>query len=152
MFHPRAKAAALRRRPDRDRGGLSIFTAIITLVVVVFFGAIVDFERKLEARHDASIAAQEAARAGAGQVNRDRAYRSGTFVVDRPAALRAAENYLRTSGYAGSVTAVGTRSIRVRVTITKPTIFLSLIGISSVHSDAVAVADLISGVQGPDQP
>ncbi|RAY12956.1 hypothetical protein DPM19_23420 [Actinomadura craniellae] len=135
-----------------DEGGLSVFAVIITLVVVVFFGAVVDFERKLEALHDASIAAQEAARAGAGQVDLDRAYSRGGFVVDRPAAIRAAKAYLRAGGYSGSVTSEGARSIRVRVTVVKPALFLPLVGISALHAEAVAVADLTTGVEGPDRP
>jgi Flp pilus assembly protein TadG len=136
-------------RHGRDRGALSIFTVIITLVVVVFFGAIVDFEQKLEARHDANIAAEEAARAGAGQVDRDRAYaQGGTFTVDRQAAIGAAQEYLRTGGYTGSVTPLGARRIRVRVTITRPAIFLGVIGVSTLRVDAAAVADLATGVAG----
>lgn len=140
---------ALERRLDGDRGALSIFTLIITMVVVVFFGAIVDFEQKLQARHDANIAAEEAARAGAGQIDRDRAYaRGGTFTIDRAAAIRAAQQYLRAGGYTGSVRPLGTRQIKVDVAITKPAIFLPLIGISTLHVDAVAVADLATGIRG----
>lgn len=136
-------------RRGRDRGALSIFTVITTLVVVVFFGAIVDFEQKLEARHDANIAAEEAARAGAGQVDRSRAYaHGGTFTIDRQAAISAAQVYLHAGGYTGSVTPVGARRIRVRVTIIKPTIFLGLIGVSTLHVEAAAVADLAAGVEG----
>ncbi|GAA2456003.1 hypothetical protein GCM10010191_89140 [Actinomadura vinacea] len=131
---------------------MSVFAVIITLVVVVFFGAVVDFEQKLEARHDAHTTAQEAARAGAGHIDLDHAYGHGRFVVGRQAAQRAAEQYLRAGGHAGSVTPVGTRSIRVRVTVTRPALFLPLIGISTLRADAVAVADLTYGVEGPSQP
>jgi hypothetical protein len=134
---------------SRERGALSIFTAVITLVVVVFFGAVVDFERKLEARHDATIAAEEAARAGAGYIDRARAYTlGGPLIIDRRAAIRAAEDYLRSGGYTGSDTARGARSIQVTVTVTRPAIFLSVIGISSLHVRASAVADLVSGIEG----
>jgi Flp pilus assembly protein TadG len=144
----RSSVRSLRRR-RRDRGALSIFTVIITMVVVVFFGAIVDFEQKLEARHDANIAAEEAARAGAGQVDRDRAYaHGGAFIVDRQAAIHAAQQYLRTGGYTGSVTPLGARRIKVSVTITKPAIFLPVIGVSTLHVTAAAIADLATGVEG----
>ncbi|MFI0354253.1 pilus assembly protein TadG-related protein [Actinomadura sp. 9N407] len=129
-----------------------MFAVIITLVVVVFFGAVVDFEQKLEARHDAHTTAQEAARAGAGQIDLDRAYTRGRFVVDRTKAVRAAHHHLQASGHTGSVTSVGARSIQVRVTVTKQALFLPLIGISTLHADATATADLTSGVEGPAQP
>lgn len=133
-------------------GALSTFTIIITMVVMVFFGAIVDFGEKLRARHDANIAAEEAARAAAGQVNRDRAYaRGGDFAIDRQAAIQAAQDYLRYGGYRGSVTPVGTRSVRVQVTITRPAIFLAAIGIATLRARAAAVADLATGVEGENR-
>jgi hypothetical protein len=44
--------------------------------------------------------------------------------------------------------AVGTRAIRVSVTITEPSKFLSLIGIDSVVSTGTATASLVTGVTG----
>ena len=136
----------------RDNGSVSIFAVILTLVVVVFFGAVVDFERKLEARQDANTAAQEAARAGAGRVNLDRAYTDGKFAVDHRAAIRAARDHLRAGGYTGTVTASGPGTISVRVTITRPALFLPVIGIAHLRADGAATANLTTGVQGPDQP
>ncbi|MFV2216992.1 pilus assembly protein TadG-related protein [Actinomadura sp. LOL_016] len=135
-----------------DEGSISIFAVIITLVIVVFFGAVVDFERKLEARQDATTAAQEAARAGAGRVDLHRAYTHGEFVVDRDAAIAAARHHLQTGGYTGTVTAVGTHTIRVQVTITEPALFLPVIGISHLRAKAAATANLTTGVQGPHRP
>ncbi|MFV2216485.1 pilus assembly protein TadG-related protein [Actinomadura sp. LOL_016] len=141
-----------QHHPRSDEGSISIFAIIITLVVVVFFGAVVDFERKLEARQDATTAAQEAARAGAGRVDLHRAYTHGEFVVDRDAAIAAARHHLQTGGYTGTVTAVGTHTIRVQVTITQPALFLPVIGISHLRTEAAATANLTTGVQGPHRP
>lgn len=154
---PRASAAvaavsARRLREWRsDRGSMSIFTVIITVVVVVFFGAVVDFEQTLEARQDAATIAQEAARAAAGQVDLDRAYTSGQFVIDRPAAVRAAHAYLRAGGYTGTVTPAGPNAVRVHVTITRPALFLPVIGITTLHAEATATANLTTGVDAPQQ-
>ncbi|GAA4242416.1 hypothetical protein GCM10022254_75350 [Actinomadura meridiana] len=131
---------------------MSVFAVIITLVVVVFFGAVVDFEQALEARQDANTVAQEAARAGAGRIDRDRAYARGQFVVDRESAMRAARSYLRASGYTGTVAIAGRRTIRVHVSTTRPARFLTLIGISTLHGDGAASANLTTGVEGPHQP
>ncbi|WP_344438010.1 pilus assembly protein TadG-related protein [Actinomadura bangladeshensis] len=135
-----------------DAGSVSIFAVILTLVVVVFFGAVVDFEQKLEARQDANTVAQEAARAGAGRVDLNRAYSDGEFTVDRHAAIAAARDHLRASGYTGTVTASGARAIRVHVTITRPALFLPVIGISHLRADGTATANLTTGVRGPTQP
>jgi Flp pilus assembly protein TadG len=117
----------------------------ITLVVLMFFGAIVDFGQKLDARHDANIAAEEAARAAAGQIDPSRAYGHGTFIINRAAAIHAAQQYLRASGYAGSVSLLGTRRIQMRVTTGRPATFLPLIGVSTLHATGSAVADLAAG-------
>ncbi|MFA1549922.1 pilus assembly protein TadG-related protein [Actinomadura chokoriensis] len=131
---------------------MSVFAVIITLVVVVFFGAVVDFEQVLEARQDADTVAQEAARAGAGRVDPNRAYARGQFVVDREAAIRAARSYLRSGGYSGTVAMAGTRAIHVHVTTIRPARFLSVIGISVLRAEGTATANLTTGVEGPHQP
>ncbi|WP_242909673.1 TadE/TadG family type IV pilus assembly protein [Actinomadura terrae] len=136
-------------RQQRERGSVSVFAVIITMVVVVFFGAVIDFEQALEARQDANTVAQEAARAGAGQVDRNRAYTRGQFVVDRESAIRAARAYLWASGHAGTVTVLGRRTIRVHVSISRPARFLSVIGVSSLHAQGTATANLTTGVEGP---
>ncbi|WP_346049840.1 pilus assembly protein TadG-related protein [Actinomadura chokoriensis] len=138
--------------PAADHGSVSVFAVIITLVVVVFFGAVVDVEQILEARQNANTAAQEAARAGAGLVDRDRAYTSGKFTVDRQSAMRAARSYLQAGGYRGTVSTAGARSIRVHVSVTRPAHFLSVIGISTLHADATATASLTTRVEGTRQP
>jgi len=148
---------SIARRPTAqsgrrgDHGGLSIFTVIITFAVLIFMGAIVDFEQRLRARHDAGIIAQEAARAGAGQIDRSRAYASGLYVVDRAAAIHAAHLYLQAGGYTGSVTPLGTRSVQVHVVVQRRAVFLPLIGISTLRAEGAATADLVTGVTSEGQ-
>lgn len=146
-----ADGTALSRRSGktRDRGALSVFTAIIALAVMTFLGGVVDFEQKLEAWHDANVLAQEAARAGAGQVNLDRFYTRGQFIIDRAAAIEAANRYLRASGHTGTVTPTGPHSIHVSVVIERPAIFLPLIGISTLRVRGAATADLVAGIGRP---
>lgn len=145
-------APAIEAEGSRQRGALSIFSLIITLAIIVFFGGIVDFSQKLQARHEATIAAEEAARAGATQVDAGRAYtRGGPFVIDQAAAVHAADDYLRSGGYTGSVTTVGSTTIEVRVRVVKPAIFLPIIGINHLAAEATATADLTSGVRGENR-
>ena len=125
------------------------------MVVVLFAalaalaGLVVDGGAKLDADENAVALAQEAARAGATTVSVSRAYASGAFVVDQPEALAAARSYLTDAGYDRfSLSAAGVRAIRVSVTITEPTTFLSLIGVDSFTSTGTATATLITGVTG----
>lgn len=140
----------MRRDPrdSRDRGSLTLMLIALMVALLALAGLVIDGGRKLDASEKAFAIAQEAARAGAGQVNTSAAYRSGTFKVDVPQALAAARAYLATAGYSGSVTAAGNK-IRVTVHVTERTAVLSLIGIRTFSSTGSAVASLVSGVTGP---
>lgn len=136
--------------PD-ERGALTLFVAILFPALLAFAGLVVDAGTKLDNYENAATYAQEAARAGAGQVNQSEAYSSSTFVVDQAQALTAANAYLGAlpSGVTGDASPVGPNAIQVTVTITTPTKILSIIGIDTVTSQATATASLISGVTGP---
>lgn len=145
------------RRRKRDWRSERGDEGSITLLVVIFFfallaaaGLVVDGGAKLRAAREASAVSEEAARAGAGRVDRDRAYaQGGRFVVDRTAAVAAARAYLTRSGQSGSVSVAGAQTIRVTVTVRKPTSLLSLIGIEEVRATKTATAELLQGVEGP---
>lgn len=134
---------------DGERGSLTLLLAVLFISLLAMAGIVVDGGAKLDQAQQATADAQEAARAGAGMVNRGQAYATGSFVVDRSQALAAARQYLANVDAPGQVTAVGARSIRVTVTLTQPTRFLSIIGIDSMTSTGSATAALVSGVTGP---
>jgi hypothetical protein len=137
------------RNRDPERGGLSLMIVVLFVVLAALAGIVVDGGAKLTADENAVALAQEAARAGATTVNMSSAYASGSFVVDQSQALAAARSYLVSAGYDQfTVAAVGARAIRVSVTITEPTKFLSLIGIDSFTSTGTATASLVTGVTG----
>jgi hypothetical protein len=121
-----------------------LFVALLALA-----GIVVDGGAKLDEARLATSIAQEAARAGAGMVNRARAYAAGTFTVDKAQALAAARQYLAQAGYRGSVWIAGPDSIGVTVQLTEPTKVLSIIGIGSMTSTGSAIANLVTGVTGP---
>ena len=143
MRHPFAS------RADRDRGSLTLMLAALMVALLALAGLVIDGGRKLNQSASAYAIAQEAARAGTGMVDRSAAYRSGTFKVDEAQALAAARAYLADSGYTGSVSPDGTHRIRVTVTVTRPTLVLSLIGMDTMTSTGSAVASLVTGVTGP---
>jgi Flp pilus assembly protein TadG len=120
----------------------------LMMAMLALAGLVIDGGRKLDASQKAYAIAEEAARAGAGQVNTSAAYGSGTFKVDVPQALGAARAYLASAGYSGDVSASGNK-IKVVVHVTERTALLSLIGIPSFSSTGSAVASLVAGVTGP---
>jgi hypothetical protein len=136
---------------DPERGSITPYALIFITVLMLFIGLVVDVGAKLRAGWEAVGIAEEAARAGAGQIDRAAAYRGDELVVDRGAALRAAQAHLSSSGHQGNVTISGPTSVRVTVTVTKPTWVLSLVGLSSVSMTAHANADLVAGVEGPNR-
>lgn len=138
------------RRPS-DRGSYSLLAIVLAFIFLLLAGMVYDLGAKLRAGQRAGGIAAEAARAGAGQIDRDRAYGGGSFVVDRAAAVRASRAYLAAAGEDGSVTPAGADRIRVTVTVTQPTVLLSMIGMGPMRVTRTATADLLTGIEGPGQ-
>ncbi len=135
--------------PGGERGSLTLLLAMLMVSLLALAGLVIDGGRKLNESATATAIAQEAARAGAGMVDQAAAYRSGTFRVNPAQAVAAARAYLASAGYQGTVMVTGADQIRVTVTVTRPTLLLSLIGIDSMTATGTAVASLVSGVTGP---
>jgi hypothetical protein len=139
-----------RESRTRDQGAITLLVVVFFVALLAAAGLVVDGGAKLRAAREASAVSEEAARAGAGRIDRDRAYaRGGRFVVDRTAAVAAARAYLASSGNTGSVSIIGAQKIRVTVTVSKPTLLLSAIGIDDLHVTKTATADLLQGVDRP---
>jgi hypothetical protein len=135
--------------PDGERGSLTLMLLILFVSLLALAGLVIDGGAKLDEAEQAASVAQEAARAGAGMVNRANAYSTGTFTVDRGQALAAARQYLTSAGVDGVAKPAGADSIEVTVTISEPTKILSIIGISTVSGTGSATASLVTGVTGP---
>jgi Flp pilus assembly protein TadG len=133
------------RGGDRERGSITLMLLVLFVGLIALAGIVIDGGAKLNQAENA----KEAARAGAGMVNQGVALSTGAFTVDQAQALAAAQQYLATNGYQGTVSPVGTQSIQVTVTVTAPTQVLSIIGIDSMSSTGSATAALVTGVTGP---
>jgi hypothetical protein len=116
--------------------------------LVALAGIVIDGGARLLAAENAAAVAQEAARAGAGMVNRSAAYAHGAFDVGQQQAITAARAYLAGAGYQGTVTAAGPFAIRVAVRVTTPSLVLSIIGIGPATVTKTATADLVTAVTG----
>jgi len=137
--------------PDRDRGQITVAVVILavgalTVVGLVYFGGL-----KLRAGREAGNIAEEAARAGAGQLGAG-TYTGGTATLDPAAAVARARAYLASAsqangGVSGTVTLVSGTRVRVTVTVTRPAAMLDLIGASSIGVTRSATADLTVGVR-----
>jgi len=134
---------------DREAGSVTVFLAITVTGLLILVGLVADGGAKLRAAQRADAIAAEAARA-AGQVIDLPAAVGGSGVrVDRQAAVEAANAYLAAAGESGTVT-VGPdgTTVEVTVTISAPTAFLSLIGITTITVSGHGAAALVHGVTG----
>lgn len=142
-----------QRRPrvqwGDETGSVSVFVAITAIGLMILAGLIADGGAKLRAIQRAESIASEAARAG-GQAIDIRAIAHGQDLsIDVEQAVRAAQIYLAGVGVDGTVgiSDDGNR-IQVHVTSHSHTVFLSLIGISTLSANGNAAAVLVHSTTG----
>lgn len=127
----------------RDERGqsVSLFVTLVSAALIIVLGLVVDGGQQVRAARSCETAAAAAARAGADAVAKD--VLSAT-PADAAAALRAAQMSLAGQpDVRGSATlGPGGRSVQVRTSLSRPTYFLSLIGIDSVSATGSAQAEL----------
>jgi Flp pilus assembly protein TadG len=141
----------LRRSARGDDGGVAVFTAICTIVLLGIIGLVLDGGGKLQATERADALAVEAARA-AGQAIDPGAAITGTAIrIDPQAAQAAAQAYLHTAGVSGQVSISDDRTqLTVTVTETYETKFLPVVGIDSMSVTGHGTATLLHGVNQPE--
>lgn len=139
--------AATRHHPVRDeRGGSqSVLVVLIVVSLLLVAGLIVDGGRKVAATQQAQGVAEGAARAGLNAAATDR-------IAGRPdttSAVIAARRYIvGAPQVTGSVQLLAGGRLEVRTASTRPTVYLSAIGIGSVTGHGGTVAQLIASGGG----
>jgi Flp pilus assembly protein TadG len=131
------------RRHD-DRGAISLFLAVFTLVLLAAIGLVVDGGGKVRALQRADEAAREAARAGSQMLDVPSAVRGEGLRVDPAAAARAARAYLRAAEVDGTVTVEG-NAVRVSTRITYEPVFLAFAGVGPMTVTGEASARPVAG-------
>ena len=139
------------QQPPRERGAISVFLAVLVPGLLLIIGLAVDGGAKVAATQRANAIADEAARAG-GQALDVSAALAGGIRVDPAAAVAAAQDYLDHIGVQGVVTVVDGDTLQVTTTITEPTIFLDLIGVSTLTVEGSGTAGLIADENGGGTP
>lgn len=132
-----------------ETGSVSVFVAIAAIGLMILAGLIADGGAKLRAIQRAESIASEAARAG-GQAIDTRAVAHGQDLsIDVEQAVRAAQIYLAGVGVDGTVdVSEDGQRIQVNVTSRSRTVFLSLIGISTLSANGNAAAVLVHSTTG----
>lgn len=130
---------------------MSLFGAIVAVALLVATGLAVDGGAKVRATQQADTYAEEAARAGGQAIDPGPAIQGDALRLDPRRAVRAAQAHLDAAGVPGTARLNGPDALRVEVVITRPTVFLGLIGINTVTAHGRADARLVRGVTGEER-
>jgi Flp pilus assembly protein TadG len=133
---------------SREAGSLTAFVAVLCFSLFVLIGLVVDAGRAISARSIAMADAQQAARAGAGQLSLG-ALRSGIVEVDPATAIQASDAYLASVGQPGTTSVVG-QTVTVRIDTIEPTVILGIVGIDRIGISVTASAIDVHGVTRED--
>jgi hypothetical protein len=126
-----------------EQGRVTAFVVLIASACLLFAGVVLDGGLALASKVQAIGQAEEAARAGAQELDLA-AYRSnGTVRLNPSTAQAAAQRYLASVGATGTVS-VADNTVRVRVQVRQRTQLLKIIGID-------AIATTAEGRAHPDQ-
>ena len=132
----------LRATPADDvaeRGSATIFVVAFSMVLFAGAGLVIDGGRIINERDKATDVAEQAARAGADQLDQGALRNLQVIVLDQAAARARAESFVRTAGYAPT-TSTTARSVTVRASATYKTVLLNIVGINSIDVSGTATA------------
>lgn len=138
---------ALRRLRQDQSGRVTAFVVIIVTAVLLFAGLVLDGGLALAAKVRALGEAQEAARAGAQEIDLTAYRANGALRLEPQQASAAARNYLAAAGHTGTVSVAG-NTVNVTVTVSQSTQLLPLIGIGSITVTATGQAQPQRGISG----
>lgn len=127
------------RRSAADRGSGTALGMFLILIVLALAGTVLEAGNAMRASAHATDVAQQAARAGADQLDLTALRTDGTVRLDPVAAQAAATAYLRQVGETGAVQATPA-NVTVTVTITRPRVLLPLVGVKTVTLTSTATA------------
>jgi hypothetical protein len=138
------RAPNLARTKRDESGVLTAYVAVLAVALLAIVGMAVDSGRAIAAQGLAAGEAEQAARAGAGQLS-VQGLRDGQLYVDTSGAVKAAEAYTLLSGHPGTAT-VSNGIVTVRVVVVVPTTILDIVGVQNIVVSATASASDVSGV------
>lgn len=133
-----------------DRGAATVFVIGMSIVLLALAGLVVDGGLAINARQRVADDVEQAARAGAQEIDVATLRASGTITLNQSAAQLAAEQFLVQRGYASSEISVSITGTTVTAGAAQqiPTTLLQLIFIRSFHVSAQAQARAAVGITG----
>jgi Flp pilus assembly protein TadG len=140
-----------RARHGGDEGAAAVLLLLLAPALFAAAGLVLDGGRQLAARQQAADLAEQAARAGADQLDTSTLRATGTGTVAVAATQAAACRYVSTAEPLATCTVSLIRSrtgeqVQVRVRTSSPTVLLGLIGINRLSTDGTATATAVTGI------
>jgi len=137
----RRTASSRRGRRRDERGSAAIFLVMLSVVLFVAAGLVIDGGLAINARMRVADDAEQASRAGANAIDLTRLRSEGGEIVIDPTLARAeAADYLGDLGYGGDQFSVSVDGdmVQVRITDSVRTGMLGLVGIHRMRVSASA--------------
>jgi Flp pilus assembly protein TadG len=132
-----------------EAGSVSLWVPLLVVLILTVGGFAFDGANALTAKRRAINVAEQAARAGAGQLDLVALRGGGDYRIDPAKARRAARGYLAAVGYSGQVAlgrdALGDR-VDVTVTWSQPALFATFVGHGAYAGTGRASAHVCHGV------
>ncbi|GAB6901757.1 pilus assembly protein TadG-related protein [Kineosporia succinea] len=141
-------------RQHDDSGQATVFVVAFAVVLLVLAGLVVDGGLAINARQRVTDDVEQAARAGAREIQVDILRANGTVLIDPEAARTAAAKFLSTRDYPASGVSItaDTQHVAVQATIEQKTALLSLIYFNSFTVTAEGQARPAVGITGEGLP
>ena len=142
--------------PTSDTGAATVLLLVLTPALFALAGLVLDGGTHLAARQRAADLAEQAARAGADQLDTNTLRSTAQPSLDTNRATRTACRYVQTmepdatctATVTATVTAIGaSQEVQVRVQTHTPTALLGLIGVNTLHTDALGTAQAVTGIR-----
>lgn len=130
-----------------ERGSATIFVVGFAIVLFAGAGLAIDGGRAINARDRATDVAEQAARAGADQLDQRTLRNGGKVVLDQEAARTRADSFVAAAGYTAT-TATAADSVTVRASATYRTALLGIVGINTIDVSGIATASPNTGNDG----
>jgi len=140
----------IRRLPHRGEDGqVTAFTVVMVTALLLVAGLVLDGGAALAAKVEAIGIAEDAARAGAQEIDLAAYRATGRVQLVPDRAVAAARTYLTTSGHTGTATVTGDE-VTVTVSTTIPTLLLGLAGVDDLTVSSQATAGAHYGITAAD--
>jgi Flp pilus assembly protein TadG len=127
-----------------ERGSATVFVIGFAIVLLACAGLVIDGGGALNARMTLSDDVEQAARAGAQEVDVDYLRQNGVVRLNPGAAETAARSYLVSKGYTVGQVSATDDTVRVSAKDTVNTKLLMLIGVNSFDVNATATAEAVT--------